>query len=176
MQLRPVDDEALPFFLHAIGFDQSPRFRGKFAHGNGAKFGRSIRGQAVPIHAVVDDGVVRTGHIVVDDLAMAVDGGRLAAGHIITVWIAVVEMPPMNETEEVHTEAKVAIVIDPVAAKGKAVMRDVVATGRQRRPAAIGWRLAPANPGRTPYRVGHPNPAAAPVTQPPPVMKRSPPP
>jgi hypothetical protein len=136
----------------------------------------SYGSDAIAANAVVDDSIVVSHDVVVNDRGVAVHGKSAVASQDMEAGGAI--------AEAIHGDVIVMIVAQAkIEAEAKAVGMPVVtepeagriiAGRRQGGPTAVTAGIAPTYPGRTPIGVGHPDPTEARIVTPAAIVERSP--
>ena len=172
--LRAVDDRRGPGLLHTVRRDTRVRGGIPFLHGNLAHFLARDGGDVIRRDALIDHDVAVVDRVIVDDGCLLVHGLHTRGREVERVRIGITETIRRDEREVAEAQAEFEANRNAAAAIIKAVSVAITRVIRQRRPAAVTIRVAPAHPRRRPQTVGRPQPAVAVMLGPAAVVKRCP--
>ncbi len=119
---------------------------------------RSSPGEAVPADALVDDGVVVADDVVVDYGGLVVNLLRMSSVQAASVLVPAAEVAAVHEGVVAVAEPEAESGADPGSVPGDADAGSESGTGGERSPPAVRAGVAECYPGRSPDRVGNPEP------------------
>ena len=124
--------------------------------------------------ALIDDRIIVPANNVVHHGGVVENLARLMVRHAVAIIAAMVKIVEGHKRETIPRQAERKTRAARIAKIGEAHARRVTRRRRQRCPAAIRIRRAPAHPRRSPFRSRHPAPAPTRMRIPTTIVKRCP--